>query len=83
MKHCRCRVEDWAKLLSALGWSSGETARKLAVDRHTVARWKRGGHVCAIGAVERLMRIYLQSPDLQRRLAEAGVSDPWPEDRAH
>lgn len=80
-QHCRCRIEDWGVLLRAIGWSTGDAMQRLAVSRRTVVRLKHGGHYCAQAATERLMRIYLQSPDLQRRLAEAGVRDPWPEDR--
>ena len=82
MKHCRCRVEEWAKLLAALGWSQADSQRRLAVGRMTLWRMRQPGHYCAHRAVERLLRIYLQSPDLQRQLAEAGIADPWPEDRA-
>ena len=82
MKHCRCRVSDWAKLLGALGWTSGDAAGKLGVTKRAINYWKHGPHRCTHGSTERVLRIYLQSPDLQRRLAEAGVSDPWPDDRA-
>lgn len=82
MEPCsRCRVKDWASLRSALGLTQVKLAEMLGLSVSTVKRMEQSrGHRCMPQPALKLLRTWLQEPELRERLNAARYPHPWPED---
>jgi DNA-binding transcriptional regulator YiaG len=78
---CRCRVQDWKQLRSALGMTQAQLAELLRVDARSIQRWEAEApqHACPLPVVELLLETWLDEPELAARLAAAGYANPFGE----
>ena len=80
MKECRCRF-NWRELRKALDLTQRQMAIMLSCDETTIQRAESlTDHHCPRPGTVKLLRIYLQDPELKARLRIAGYPHPFPED---
>lgn len=82
METCaNCRISDWARFRRAVDLTQEQMAELLGMGVRSVQRLEEGpGHRCLRPAPLKLLRFWLQDPEIQARLRAARYPHPWPED---
>ena len=82
METCpRCRIWDWAGFRQGLELTQGQFAELLGMGLRSVQRLEGGpGHRCLGKASLKLLRFWLQDPEIRARLRANRYPHPWPED---
>ena len=77
MAGCRCGISDWRALRYALGVTQEDMGELLGITRRAVHLIERVPHRCPRRGTVRALRIALQHPEAQRRLAEENYPNPF------
>ena len=77
MASCRCGISDWRALRYALGVTQEDMGELLGISRRAVILIEKVPHRCPRRGTVRNLRIALQHPEAQRRLAEANYPNPF------